>query len=246
MLKYLLILVPLSLFAVLNIKPIDIGEKAGFSTNVALSLKTKRGNSDTDFYSGDTKIQYDNNKSNAVYLQLSGAYAKTSGIESVNILTLHLRDLQSIIDNTIVSEFFFQSQQNKFKSIQERDLLGTNIRFMQEGDLGKFYLGLGLYRERLFYLDSTLDTNEYNNRLNSYMAYSKSLSEDTSFTYLGYFQPKVATLDDYYITQELELNLAIYKKLSLKFKVDYTLDSNPATDRKKEDFSQITAFDYEF
>lgn len=230
----------------LNIKPIDIGEKAGFSANLALSYESKRGNSDNDIYTTDAKIQYDNNSTNAAYMQLSSSYAEAGGVENVNTTTFHIRNLHSIVDNTIVSELFLQSQQDKFKSIKERDLIGTNIRFLHRSNLGRFYLGIGLYKEQLFYLDNSLDSNEYNSRFNSYIAYSISFNEDASFTYLGYFQPKIDHLNDYYITQGLELNIAVYKMLSLKFKVDYNLDSRPAFNRKKEDFSQLTAFNYSF
>jgi len=242
----LALLAPLSLFAVLDIKPIEIGEDAGLSSNVALSFETKRGNTDKDIYRGDIKVQYDNNVSNTIYAQVSGAYAKANKVENINKITLHIRDLQKLFYNFLVAEFFIQSQRDKFKSIQERDLVGSNLRFSKQSSSGNFYIGLGLYKERLLYLDKSIDTDEYNTRLNSYFAYSIDFSEDASLSYLGYYQPKLQKMSDYYISQELELDVALYKELSLNFKLEYNIDSNPAQARQKEDFSQITAFSYEF
>jgi len=240
------LLAPLSLFGVLDIKPIEIGKNPGLTTNAALSFETKRGNTNKDIYRGDIKIQYDNNVSNTIYAQISGAYAKANNVENIHKMTLHIRDLQKLSYNFLIAEFFIQSQQDRFKSIQERDLIGSNLRVGKQSSSGNFYLGLGLYKERLLYLDATIDTDEYNTRINSYLAYSIDFNEDASLTYLGYYQPKVQNFSDFYISQELELDVALYKKLSLNFKLEYNIDSNPAQSRVKEDFSQITAFSYEF
>jgi 2-phosphoglycerate kinase len=91
-----------------------------------------------------------------------------------------------------------------------------------------------------------IDEDESNIRLNSYIAYSKEFSNNTTLSYVGYFQPKIDRINDYIMSNALELKVYIYKKLNIKFKLFYDVDSLPAIGREKSDFTQVTSFSYEF
>jgi len=241
-------LLPLSLFGVLDIKPVDIGNNPGFSAKVAATLQTTRGNVEKDIYSGETKLQYDNNTTDVIWLQLHTTYAKASDKEYINRATAHLRNIYALnTQKNFCFESYLQIQQDKFKSINDRDLTGLGLRYTQNlKSYGKFYFGLGGYYEYLNYLDKVQNPNEYNTRVSSYFAYSVALHEDATLSYLGYFQPKVDALSDYYTSQKLSLSLVVYKQLSLEFNIAYASDSKPAVAVKEYDFTQVTSFVYSF
>ena len=243
-LLFLLFFTPSLLLAVLEIKPVEIGENPGFSGSLGLSLETRRGNTVKDVYKGDIKITYDNNKSAATWVQFTKYYAEANHQEYINRGTAHIRHVHDLREDFLCFEVFAQSQQDKFKSINDRVLGGVGLRWRENiGDhYGKIYLGLGAYAEYLNYLDESLDPTEHNKRLSSYIAYNIPFNDSSSLTYIGYFQPILDRFEDHYISQQLELKVLIYKQLYLSFKIEYDIDTIPATDREKEDFSQVTTF----
>ena len=60
-------------------------------------------------------------------------------------------------------------------------------------------------------------------------------------------QPKLDEIEDFVTVNELNLKIRIVKKLFLNFALRYNYDSRPAIGvASKYDFSQDTAFIYEF
>jgi putative salt-induced outer membrane protein YdiY len=244
----LLLFLSSSAFALVDIKPVTIGEKPGFTGHVALSLSTKRGNTETDVYKGDVKLQFDNNTTHATWLELAYSYGKASDVENTNKSFTHLRHIHAITSKCFAFELFAQTQQDKFRSIQARDLAGAGLRLRvaDTKTFGEVYIGVGAYSEYINYDDPTLDPTEHNNRFSSYIAYSHTLGKDSSITYLGYYQPIYKNLGDFYTSQSLELKVNVYLELYLSIKVDYDADQSPALGREKEDFSQTTSFVWKF
>ncbi len=234
-------------FGVVSIAPVAIGAKAGTSGQVNASFQTQRGNTESDAYSGGAKLQYDDNTSYVTWGELSVNYAEASGVKNSNATYAHLRYIHTFngIKN-INWEVFTQSETNQFTSIQERFVTGGGMRFhIKDDELGALYLGTGAFHEYIDY-STAVDATENNLRGNFYLAYNKTFSKDSSLSYVGYYQPKLNELYDYLLSNGLELQVFVYEKVYLSFKLSYLVDTKPAVGIKQEDFSQTTSFVYKF
>lgn len=249
--KYIaaIFLITTQLLAVVSIKPVEIGDNQGFSGGVELGLDTKRGNTHKDAYKASANLNYDSNTSYVTWLRISGEYGKANDVEDTNKKYAHLRYIHKLTDETLRYEVFFQAQEDKFKALSYRGVggLGLRAKIFNTPIGGKGYFGLGGLYEEIQYIDPTIDPNEYNTRVNSYLAYSLKFSNNSSLAYTFYYQPRVDEFEDYVMTNDLELILEIYQKLYLKFSISYDRDSTPPNGiQEKYDLSQSTTFLYEF
>lgn len=248
MIKSLFILLALthSLFALVSITPMEIGEKKGFHGNMALAFETKRGNTTKDNYKASAKISYDNNISYVVWSELSGEYGATNNQEDTNKQFWHLRYIHALTKRDIRTEYFGQIEENKFKLISNRTVGGAGFRFkiFEIFKNGKGYLGVGGLYENINY--STDVAKEDNIRFNSYFVYTTVFGDDAKFTYSIFYQPKVDEMSDYVQSNQLLLELQIYKELYLKFQLAYDYDSKPIRGVQNYDFTQTTSFGFRF
>jgi len=249
--KYIvaILIITTQLLAVVSIKPVEIGDKAGFSGGVELGLDTKRGNTYKDSYKASANLNYDNNVSYVTWFTISGEYGEANEIEDTNKMYAHLRYIHKLSEEILRYEVFLQAQDDKFRALNYRGVggLGLRAKIFNTPIVGKGYFGLGALYEKIRYTDPSLDPNEDNTRLNSYLAYSLKFSKNSSLAYTLYYQPIIDDFDDYVMTNDLELILEVYKKLNLKFSISYNRDSTPPNGvEEKYDLSQSTTFLYEF
>jgi putative salt-induced outer membrane protein YdiY len=246
---FFLLIITNQLHALVSIKPVDIGEKTGVSGGVELGLDTKRGNTHKDTYKASARLMYDNNISYVVWAQISSEYAKANKVEDTNKKYGHIRYIHKLSDELLRYELFLQAQEDKFKAINQRRLggIGLRLKMFNTTISGQGYFGLGTLYENIRYINPSIDPNENNIRLNSYLAYSIKFMNSSSLAYTLYYQPLVDEFGDYVMTNDLELKLQVYKKLYLRFSLSYDKDSQPSKAiAKKYDLSQSTTFLYEF
>lgn len=243
----LILLTSQYLFALISIEPVEIGQKAGVHGELAISLETKRGNTQRDDYTANTRITYDNNSSFVTWGEISSEYGKSNGVEDTKQTFLHLRHIHAITKERIRGELFAQLEEDKFKLIKRRLLAGAGVRIKLFDilDAGDGYLGLGSFYEGVNYTSDS-DPTEQNLRFNTYFAYTLELSEDSKLSCTLYYQPKYDELKEYVNTNKLNLELRIYKELFLNLRVSYDTDAQPAIGIKKYDFYQQTALVYKF
>ncbi len=241
-----LLLLSSNLFALISITPVEVGERAGSSGDAAISLSTKRGNSNTDVYKGAFRYTYDNNATFVTWAQIQGEYGKASGVKNVQKAYLHYRFIHNITDIYHVYEIFLQSQEDKFKSISKRRIAGGGgrVRLFRDYSPLKFFLGFGAMFEYIGYT-TDVDPTEKNVRLNGYVALTYPY-ETIKLSYTSYYQPKVDDIGDFVTANKLELQLKIYKELYLNLSISYNYDSKPAIGVNKYDFTQDTIFLYRF
>ncbi|MBU0631902.1 DUF481 domain-containing protein [bacterium] len=234
-------------YAVVTIAPVEIGKNPGITGGVEGSLETSRGNTEKDEYKGGVRVQYDSNTSYVTWGEFSANYAEASGVKNTNKTYAHLRYIHKYLEKKDMNwELFAQSQTNEFTKIEERFLTGGGFRFHLLDDLiGNVYTGVGGLYEYISY-STSLDSNEDNIRGNLYISYSKKLGEDSQLSYIGYYQPKIDALDDYILSNGIELQVHVYAELFISLKLFYNIDSKPAMGVKKEDFSQMTSLVYKF
>ena len=245
--KYFIVFIVtvLNLYALVSIAPVEIGKKPGFSGTLSGEFDTKRGNSDSESYAAGVKLSYDNNQSYVLWSQFDFSYGEASGVKNTNKTFSHIRYIHTLKDD-LNWEIFVQSQTNEFTKVAERLLNGGGLRIhLTQKNYGNFYFGLGAFYEYIDYTTS-IDASENNLRANLYIAYTKVFNKNSKFSYVAYYQPKVTNVNDYVILNALELTIPLYKALFLSFSVYYDKDSTPAMRVKKEDFSQKTAFKYQF
>jgi putative salt-induced outer membrane protein YdiY len=237
--------VVVQLYGVISIAPVDIGEKPGLSGGFNGSFDTQRGNTDSDNYAAGLKISYDNNRSYLMWGELSFAYGEASGTKNANKTYAHLRYIH-VLEKKLDSELFVQSQSNEFTRVDKRVLGGGGLRLHMVRDMwGDFYIGLGAFYEYITYTTNT-DADEKNIRANAYVAYKKDLNKYAKFSYILYYQPRLRDSADYIISNAAELQILIYKKIFVNFKISYNKDSQPAVGVKQVDVSQRTSFTYKF
>lgn len=243
------ILVSQSLFGLVSIVPVDIGEEPGISAKFEMGLETKRGNTDKDNYKASIRVTYDNNVSYATWAEFSGEYGRSRHIKDTSKAFSHLRYIHALTDDeNLRYEFFGQLENDKFKDIHSKILGGGGLRYrvLNSPHNGKSYFGFGGFFEGVRYTNPNINSSEDNARLNSYLAYTVKISDMSTFSYVLYYQPKVDDFSDYILANELELKVAILKKLFLKLNLSMIQDKKPAVDVKKYDFVHTTTFLYKF
>lgn len=241
-------LVSTSLFALVSIAPVDIGSKPGLSGNVAGSLNSQSGSTQKDEYSLGLRVQYDQGTDYLTWGTLTYNYGTSNGTKNEDKTYAHLRYIHSLYENNWCSETFMQTEQDKFKDINTRSIVGTGVRwrFFNSDDWGKGYAGMGGLIERVNYTDTQLNANENNSRINSYIAYTEKFLTTSKISYVGYFQPKVNDTADYVTSHTVELNIPIYKNLGLSFTAKYAYDSLPPVGIAKRDTAFVTSLMWEF
>ncbi|MBU0719965.1 DUF481 domain-containing protein [bacterium] len=235
-----------SLMALITITPVDIGEKPGFSTKGAVSLETKKGNTEKSNYKGSVRLSYDDNLSYVTWAEFSGEYGETNTVKDTNNLYSHVRHIRKLEDYAFRTEYFAQLQSDEFKKIEDRALGGAGLRYKLPEILkdSKAYIGVGGFYEYINY--SSIDPYENNIRVNTYFAYTIKLEAKTSLSYTLYYQPKIDDFYDYACSNKAELKIHVYKKLFLSFNLYYDIDSRPAMGLKTDDYGQLTNFIFEF
>ena len=230
--RYLLplsLLLSPSLFALVSIAPVDIGARPGFSGNVYGSLSTKNGNTEKDEYSFGLRMQYDQGNDYVAWGTATYDYGTSNNVKNEDKLYAHLRYIHAIDHNDWAAELFVQSEQDEFRDIRERSLAGAGLRwrFFNSADWGKGYFGLGGFAEKIDYSHPLINPNEDNQRLNSYVAYTKQFGNGTKASYIGYYQPKFDESADYVSLQAVELIVPVYGNLKLSLTGQYAYDSRP-------------------
>ncbi len=247
MIRFFLLLLETNLFALISIVPVEMGEKPGISGQAGASFSTKRGNSDTDSYKAAGRITYDNNESFVTWAQISGEYGEANGVKNVQKVYGHFRFIRNLPDPYRVGELFLQTQEDEFKSIQRRRLLGAGyrVRLLREWFPLKFFFGLGALYEYIGYT-TDVDPSENNVRMNTYLALTYPFSDEVRASLTSYYQPKLDDFEDFVTANKFEFRFHIVESLFLNFRISYDYDSQPAVGVKKYDFYQDTAFLYEF
>lgn len=243
-----LLILSVQLFAIVAIKPREVGENPGISGDMTGAFETKRGNTDKDNYSAAFKLQYDSNSTYLVWGMLSGEYGEANGVKDTNNLFAHLRYIQNLEVEDVAAEAFAQMEEDEFKSIKDRSVWGGGLRWKVlsgKRGWGGLFFGLGGYFEYIGY-STDVDPLERNVRANSYIAYTLPFNGDGLFTVVGYYQPKVTNTNDYYVSAAARVEVQIYKQLYIGFRVGYNHDSDPAVGVKKDDVEQNTLFKYKF
>jgi len=238
-----------SLFALVSIAPVDIGSSNGLSGNISGALSSKSGNTEKDAYALGLRVQYDQGTDYLAWGIFTYDYGTSNGTKDEDKMYAHMRYIHAIDETkNWTGEFFVQSEQDKFKDINERSLAGVDLRwrFFNSAEGGKGYIAVGGLFEKIDYAHPDINAHETNSRLNSYLGYTKSFMSSSKLNYLGYYQPKFNDYSNYVTSQTAELIIPIYGTLNLSLSAKYSYDSTPPVGIKKEDTAYITSLLWTF
>lgn len=232
------------LFAIVDIKPVDVGEKEqGFSGEVLLALSNYRGNTNTDATDVGTTLRYDTNKS-VTFMKGSYNYGEANGVRNINKAFVHVRNIYEFLPK-MDNELFYQLQSNEFQNLVSRELLGIDERF-HVGDpifSGRGYLGVGLMHVREIETGKSVTNYE---RYNIYLSYKFAPRPNITLAFIAYYQPRLDDFSDYLVLSTGQIDIVLTQKLTLKMTLNYSEDSQPAAGVEPYDFSQKTALSYKF
>ena len=242
--RFISLLTAVPLFAYINVTPIEVGDEPGTTGSLALSLSTKRGNVEINEYTIDADIRYDSNNTYAIWFFGGYTYAKAHDTEIENSGSAHLRYLY-VLTPMFYGEAFVQTEQDKFKDLSNRSLVGADVRyrFFSNSKYGKGYIGLGTFLETIRYKNPQIDPDENNLRIDSYLFYTKEFESKATFNAFAYYQPCIDEFSDYTIVSMAEVQFPIYKNFHLVVSIEANYDSRPPkfSDIKTYDITQKTA-----
>jgi hypothetical protein len=234
--------------AVVTIAPVDIGSNPGFSGSLSGALSSRSGNTEKDEYALAVRVQYDQGSDYLTWGTVTYNYGESTGTKNEERAYAHIRHLQAIHENDWCGEVFVQTEQDEFKDINARTLVGTGVRwrFFNRDKIVRGYAGVGGFFEKIDHSHTSPNPNEENGRFNGYIAYTRTVMESSILSYVGYYQPKFDRSSDYITSQNVELIVPLYKNLKLSLSGKYLYDSLPALGVKKKDTHYRTAFVWEF
>lgn len=246
--KIFLLLLNLSLctyaFAIVTIKPIDIKEHpVGFSGELSFNWNLNRGNSDIDTTDAAVYIQYDMNNSLA-FIKSSYSYGESAGTENLNKSFIHFRHIHKLSQH-FDNELFIQQQSDAFQALTSRTLGGLGLR-SHAGDpkkSGRIYFGFGAF---LLTEKEILKEEDSYARSNVYISYKYSPRKNYTLAFVSYYQPRTDDSSDYLQLSTAELNLAVNKQFSIRFSLEYNVNSRPEPTVRAYDYTQKTALKYTF
>jgi len=246
--KYFLLLLSLSLstyaFAIVTIKPMDVNEKPlGFSGELSFNSGLNRGNSDIDTTEAGLYLQYDMNNSLA-FIKSSYSYGESAGVENINKSFVHFRHIHKLSKH-FDDEIFIQEQSDHFQALTSRTLAGLGLRSHAGNpkNKGRIYFGAGAFL--LTEKETNIEENAYA-RSNFYISYKYAPKKDYTVAFVSYYQPRTDRSHDYLQLTTAELNLAFTKHFSVRFSIQYNVNSLPEPGIRAYDYAQKTALKYTF
>jgi len=142
-------------------------------------------------------------------------------------------------------EVFAQQQFNKVKNIKNRLLFGIGPRFKLSGSKKlKTYFGL-LYMYEIENLTDSDITGKYH-RISSYLSFSFSPSEKTSFVSTTYYQPNIENFSDYRVSSGNSFLVKLSRRISFILNVGFEYDSMPAEGINKSSYAVSNSLRYTF
>ena len=218
------------------------GTVSGWATAGSLEASGSNGNSDKTDVSLSGLAQYlGDNFSNLIVF--GSEYGESSGNKSADEQLLHLRHTRTL---TVLTdwEYFYQWQQNDFIQLEERDLLGTGLRFKYGVNPNSgLYLGIGGFYESE---NRGVDGTSQIGRSNVYISYRKTNDKKITFVGTAYLQNKLDEFSDRRAVGGLSVSVPATDNFDFLISVDLEHDSRPPVGIEKTDWTYKTGIGWKF
>lgn len=226
------------------------GEQEGLNGNIEFSLSGKSGNSNRQTNSIAGQLSYRAN-AHQFLTSASAEYGKSNDVKDTDNKFIHQRYIYHR-SNTLAFEGYVQYQEDTFKLLDSRALIGAGVRFKVSQADDDYLLNFGLgayYTEEVYNLPALVtgaEREEKYTRVNSYVNFAKQLTENTSFSNTLYWQPRLTDFSDSYAYNNLALTVKISKRLALKVTLETQYDSQPVGQLEHVDHAYFTSLAYNF
>jgi len=211
---------------------------------VSLDVSGASGNTDTQATSLGGRFQWNNQSTQFIVLKYD--YAKSSGIKNTDKTFLHYRYINNAKEK-ITWESFFQLQDDEFKLLKLRTLLGVGYRVNLSTDNKKSHsrIGIGMFYSREEQEDSLLTIDELV-RANIYFTYHFKVNKNVNFLSTTYYQPDIEQFSDYRALEQLSFEFNFSKDLLYFVSLDIGYDNRPVNGLEKGDTSYKSGITYRF
>ncbi len=221
------LLVPTTSFAIVNIETQRMDEeKPGWSSNFALTLDGKQGNTDKSALAIALGTQWVQDKGRTL---LIGAlnYGTSDGVKDDEEYFAHLRHTRQFAPG-LDWELFTQKEYQPFTFNRKRTLYGGGLRI--ETNFSQFHGHSGLGIMHVDESATELDRSNHRtqaDRLNLFSALKYPLSKTTQWMGVVYFQPQMNRFSDYQASLSTGINAEIIGPLQMTFDISYQYDVEP-------------------
>ena len=222
------------------------GETEGLKGEIEFTLSGKSGNNDKQLIEASARADYRQQQHQMLGI-INHEREKNNGVENSDNSFVHLRYIHH---NTpaFAWESYIQYQQDSFKSLDSRSLVGGGARFNTSPEDESYLLILGVgayYTEEVYDLQMGKQHDDYV-RASTYASYVKPLGANATLSNTLYWQPRLSQPSDCYVYNNLALELKINASLSLRITVESQYDSDPVEDNENADHNYKTSLLYRF
>lgn len=163
----------------------------------------------------------------------------------------HIRYNYNVYRDTVVMEFFGQSQFNKILDVKFRGLFGfgPRITFVNSNSVKLHFAFLWMYE----YQELVNNSIRRNIRMSDYISLKININDKLCFVNTTYWQPlivdmndEVETFSEYRLSSQSSFKMKFTKKFIFSVDFSYFYDSNPATEIKKANYYLTNSINYNF
>ncbi len=224
----------------------------GFSGYAGVEFGLNKGNSNYLSVNGNLRLDYLINKLD-FFLVSNYEYKEGNGQKIIYQGFTHLRCVISL-SGRIFLEFFTQKEFNDFISLNDRNLIGSGLRFNilnrtpinDNSSSVNIYLGIGAMFENEVYKIQPLEITNNLIRSTNYLDIYWKPDTLMKFSFVNYYQPYVSSIKNFRWLSDV--NLKFFISRSFSFITHFTLryDNQPVTKIKKYDFELTNGVSVQF
>jgi hypothetical protein len=197
--------------AQVNVEPLRRQVKAqGFSGSVQGSIEGSTGNTE-GITAGAGMLFGVGGGPHLLFLNATGNYSRINGSLLVDKSFAHLRYNYEIL-NWLWAEVFTQIENDNFRRIQDRELVGTGPRFgLLQGKQVSIYYGTAymLERTRLNAEIAGSSRSTIAHRWSNYVALGYQAGQRVQLTNTTYYQPRFDDFSDYHLLSVTGLDFKV-------------------------------------
>ncbi len=182
------------------------------------------------------KVQYKNHR-NLTLLLLNLNMLRADKQDFARQAFAHLRYNYKLSD-TWIWEAFTQVQTSPIQLLQQRNLVGTGIRYRllkSKDGRQRMYLGAALVGEQNQFTGAETKQSHY--RSSNYLSMTFRPGKQVTLITTTYWQPVLGLIKNYRLSSEWVLKVDITKKLAFTVDFDYSIDKNLPLGAANETFA---------
>jgi hypothetical protein len=200
-----------------------INKEKTFSCIIDGSLDSKSGNKQKFYFYGSNLLSLTYND-NLFFIINSGEFEIDNGSKTEQYYFFHMRDNYHIY-NYLFSDVFFQYENDLFRALKSRTLIGVGPRLEEKVNKWLYYsLGSSYMREWNVILN---DDYLLFNRWNNYISLNVVTSEQLEINNTIYYQPVFSNFSNYRLYNSFILSVKINDSLKINNSIIYRYESMP-------------------